>query len=65
MRGLLHHGARRLFAGPGFELPHRLLDEHLHARDHGLALLPRAPRQLGLQRIVDHVEDHLGRECGR
>ena len=58
-------GARRRFAGPDLELAHRLLDEHFEARNHRLALLPRVPDQRRLQRVVDHVEDHVRRESRR
>src|SRR5271163_508816 len=49
-------GGSRL-ARPDFKLPRRLLHEHLNSRNHANALAPRHLEQVGLDRVIHHVED--------
>src|SRR5271165_3932131 len=45
------------FACPDLELPGTLVNEHLHACDHGNTFLPRHANERRLKRVVDQVED--------
>src|SRR5580693_1486982 len=58
--GLLHYRARRVLAGPQFELPRRLFQKHLEPADYLRSLALRLADQRGFERIVDHVEHQFG-----